>query len=498
MQQGFNDSELDHAALAELVAAMEALNRKISETAIEDYDPYPFQVAWHNGRDKEGNFAHQKFLQAANQVGKTTAAGAEIAWHATGDYPAVYVGVRLENPKLIQVSGVTNDTTRDICQKELCGDPEDEKAFGTGTLPKNRIVGKERKPGIPNALDHVRVRHRNGHDVIVKFRAYEAGWKKFMGHRNDVVWCDEEPPPEIWSQILRSQIARPEGIILCTFTPENGATQLVNQINKQLMVDQCFVNAGWEDAPHIANNPKRMAELLERFPPHEREMRSKGVPLMGAGLIFPIADEEIMIDPIEIPSHWKRVNGIDFGWTHPFAVAFCAWDEATDIFYLYKVFSQSQVQSPIVASAIKAVGAWIPNIWPHDGMGKGDSGKDASKRKLLEDEGVKMHHTWFTNPPADGVAEGKGGNNVEVGLLDMYKRMTTGRFKVFSTCTEFFDEKAVYHRKLVNGQSEIVKLNDDVISATRYACLSLRHAETEIIMLPEFKRRVGHRNWGSR
>lgn len=493
--ENLHGNDLDHDALRELVAVMEALNVKISQTKLEDYEPYIFQRKWHNGKDRNGNLAHQKFLQAANQVGKTTAAAAECSFHATGLYPDWYTGVRISNPKLIQVSGVTNDTTRDICQKELLGDPEDEKMFGTGTIPKHLIVGKDRKPGIPNALDSVRVRHANGHDVTIKFRAYEAGFKKFMGHRNDVNWLDEEPPPEIWSQILRSQIARPEGIILCTFTPENGATQLVTQINDELMADQTFVNAGWIDAPHIANNPERMEQLLSQFPPHERDMRSKGVPLMGVGLIFPIADEEIITPPIEIPGHWPRVNGLDFGWTHPFAVAHVAHDVQNDIAYLYNEFSQSQVQAPIVASHIKQVGPWIPNIWPHDGMGQGDTQKDKSKKKLLEDEGVLMHHTWFTNPPAFGVEEGKGGNNVDIGLFDMHNRMTSGRFKVFETCTGFFKEKALYHRKLKNGQSEVVKLNDDIISATRYAVMSLRHAVTEVIFTPEFKRRVGARNW---
>jgi phage terminase large subunit-like protein len=495
MQTNFQGSELDTNALRELVAAMEALNQKISETKLQDYKPYDFQIAWHHVKDPNGNYAHQKFLQAANQIGKTTGAGAEFAWHVTGEYPDYYKGERLTKPTLAQVSGVTNDTTRDICQKELLGDPEDERALGTGTIPKHRIISKERKPGIPNAVDNVRVRHVNGHDVTVKFRAYEAGFKKFMGHRNDVVWLDEEPPPEIWSQVLRSQIARPEGIILCTFTPENGATQLVNQINDELMVGQGLIIAGWTDAPHIAGDPERMEQLLSQFPPHERDMRSQGVPLMGAGLIFPIPDEEIMIDPIDIPEHWRRVNGLDFGWTHPFAVSFLAWDEQNDVVYMYKEFSQSHVQAPVVASAIKANGAWIPCIWPHDGMGKGDTGKDKSKKRLLEDEGVNMHHTWFTNPPAIGVDEGKGGNNVEIGLMEMHNRMTTGRFKVFSSCPEFFKEKQVYHRKLVNGQSEIVKLQDDVISATRYGVMSLRHSETETIIVPEFRRRMGARNW---
>ena len=115
--------------------------------------------------------------------------------------------------------------------------------------------------------------------------------------------------------------------------------------------------------------------------------------------------------------------------------------------------------------------------------------------QLYVDEKVNMHDTWFTNPPGLGEKEGSGGNSVEQGLLSLHLRMETGRLKVFSTCTEFFREKAIYHRKIKNGQPYIVKLNDDMISAVRYLCQSLRHAEIEFVYYPEHKRRVGARNW---
>jgi phage terminase large subunit len=216
---------------------------------------------------------------------------------------------------------------------------------------------------------------------------------------------------------------------------------------------------------------------------------------MGSGLIFPIHDDEIRIEPIAIPNHWKRINGMDFGWDHPTAVAFLAWDEMNDIVYLVNEYSQSNVLPPLVASAIKAVGDWIPVVWPHDGMSIGDKSTGKAMKELYEDEGVKMHDSWFTNPPADGQKEGTGGNSTEAGLISMLQRMETGRFKVFNTCTEFFREKAIYHRKSKDGQSKIVRMNDDMISAVRYGIQSLRHAIIEDVYIPERKRRVGARNW---
>jgi len=485
------DSVQDIAQILKLALAAQ---KKISETRIEDYDPYEFQISYHNVKDKNGEYAGQKFLQAGNQTGKTVCAASEVSFHATGNYPVWYEGNRLENPLQIQVSGVTNETTRDICQAELLGDPEDPEAFGTGTIPKSKIVGSPaRKSGIPNAFDSVKVRHKRGHTVTIKFRAYEAGFKKFMGHRNDVCWADEEPPPEIWSQMNRSQIARPESIILVTFTPENGTTQLVNQINDEIKDGQGLIIASWEDAPHIAGIEGRIQLLLEKFSPHEREMRSKGLPLMGAGLIFPIEDERILIDPIPLEPHWKRINGMDFGWDHPTGCAFLAYDPIGDVVYLVDEYCESKTLVPVIASAIKQRGEWIPTMWPHDGMSVGDKQTGKAFKTLYEDEGVNMHGEWATHTPAPGAKEGTGGNSVEAGLMDMLNRMETGRFKVFKNCSKFIKEKGQYHRKVKNGKSEIVKFMDDVISACRYGIMMLRHARTEVIFVPEIRRKIGPR-----
>ena len=314
-----------------------------------------------------------------------------------------------------------------------------------------------------------------------------------MGHRNDVVWADEEPPPEIWSQMNRSQIARPESIILVTFTPEEGCTQLYNQINDNIKDGQSLTKATWEDAPHIAGVPGRIELLLGKFEEYERDLRSKGLVMMGSGLILPVADDRIIIDPIEIMPSWDRINGMDFGWDHPTGIGFLAHDPITDVIYLVDEYCERKTLVPVIASAIKHRGEWIPMMWPHDGMSVGDKQTGKAFKSLYEDEGVNMHDSWATHKPGLGEKEGTGGNSVEAGLSEMLSRMETGRFKVFRNCTKFIKEKNQYHRKIINGKPAIIKINDDVISAVRYGIMMLRHARTEVIFIPEIRRRTGPR-----
>jgi hypothetical protein len=50
--------------------------------------------------------------------------------------------------------------------------------------------------------------------------------------------------------------------------------------------------------------------------------------------------------------------------------------------------------------------------------------------------------------------------------------MESGKFKVFDTLSDWFEEFRMYHRK----EGKVVPLRDDLMSATRYAFQSQRFA----------------------
>ena len=64
------------------------------------------------------------------------------------------------------------------------------------------------------------------------------------------------------------------------------------------------VQAGWDDVPHLTERTKR--ELLASTPPYLRDARSKGVPTLGAGAIYPVPLEDVTCHPFEIPGFWRR------------------------------------------------------------------------------------------------------------------------------------------------------------------------------------------------
>jgi hypothetical protein len=216
-----------------------------------------------------------------------------------------------------------------------------------------------------------------------------------------------------------------------------------------------------DDAEHYT--PEQRQEIIDSYPPHEREARIKGIPSMGSGRVFPVEEDSIRCDPIPIPEHWVQINGMDFGWDHPFAAVNLAWDRDSDIVYVCKEYAQREATPVIHAASIKPWGTWIPCAWPHDGL-QHDKGSGETLRDQYAAQGLDMLPDKATFPD--------GGNGVEAGLMDMLDRMQTGRWKVFSTCGGWFQEFRLYHRD--NGL--VVKERDDRISASRYGLMMLRFA----------------------
>jgi hypothetical protein len=79
---------------------------------------------------------------------------------------------------------------------------------------------------------------------------------------------------------------------------------------------------------------------------------------------------------------------------------------------------------------------------------------------------------------------------VEVGIMSILQKMEDGKFHVFSTLGDWWEEFRMYHRK----GGKIVPLRDDLMSATRYAAMSARFAVSSND--PEWTKDVEYRNYG--
>lgn len=219
-----------------------------------------------------------------------------------------------------------------------------------------------------------------------------------------------------------------------------------------------------DDVDHYT--PEQRAEIISSYLPHEREARTRGIPMMGSGRIFPIEEAAITVQPREIPKHWRQIVGTDFGWDHPFGAVNLAHDLDADCLYVTHTYRARETTPVIHSASIKAWGDWKPVAWPHDGL-QHDKGSGLQLAEQYRKHGLKMLPEHSTHP--------EGGFGVEAGLVEMLERMQTNRFKVFAGLGDWFEEFRLYHR----DDGKIVKLYDDLMSATRVGLMMLRFAITK-------------------
>ncbi len=289
-----------------------------------------------------------------------------------------------------------------------------------------------------------------------------------------MLWLDEEPPPDVYSEGLTRTNAGDNGrggIAYITFTPLQGMTDVVSHFYPEPDIpSRHLTHMTLDDVGHYTE--ERKAEVIAAYPPHERDARAMGIPMLGSGRVFPIEEEAILTDPFPLPDHFAQLAGIDFGWDHPFAAVRLAWDRENDTIFIVDTYRRREATPPIHASAIRKWGD-LPVAWPHDGH-QHDRSSGEPLSMLYRHEGLRMlpEHATFI----------RGGYSLEAGVMDMLTRMQTGRFKVFSTLADWFGEFRLYHRK----DGKIVKKNDDLLSATRQAVMALRFARPkERLLAPQ-------------
>lgn len=451
-------------ALREAAQIAQELDRRRRTNKLADYRPYSKQLEFHSTVCRECLFI------AGNQLGKTVAGAAEMAMHLTGKYPAWWAGHRFKKPITALAGSESYELTRDGVQRLLVGPPANEEEWGTGYIPGADIVARTRRMGVSNALDSVTVKHVSGGNSTLMFKAYEQGRGKWQANTVDYVWFDEEPPEDVYFEgITRTNATG--GLIRVTFTPLKGMSNVVARYLMEESRDRSVVTMTIDDAEHYT--PEERERIVASYPAHEREARTKGIPAMGSGRIFPVTEEQITVAPFDIPKNWPQIVGIDFGWDHPFGAARLAWDRDNDCIYVTGEYRQREASPIIHAASIKPWGAWLPVAWPHDGL-QHDKGSGEQLAEQYRAQGLAMTKERATFED--------GTNGVEAGISEMLQRMETDRWKVFSTCKMWLEEFRLYHRD--NGL--VVKERDDVLSASRYAMMMRRMARASVTKAPTF------------
>ena len=408
-----------------------------------------------------GRENRERVFLCANRFGKSVAGAFETGCHLTGLYPDWWTGRRFDKPVKFWVAGKDKTTTRDTLQKELFGSIN---AFGTGMIPAEMIDRTWSMQGVPAGIELANIKHVSGGLSQVGFKSYDRGVDSFFGTAMDGIWLDEECPEDVYGECLLRTMTT-NGLLYLTFTPKKGLTPLVLGLAKaSKFIDsdrfiemeeglenpsRVVVMGSWDDVPHLDEKSKQ--EILQGTPPALRDAVSKGIPTIGEGTVFPLSRSDIEVEDFSIPPHWKRWYGMDVGgWT---ACTFMAENPDTGQLYVTGVYKRDRAEPLIHAQGIKN----IAKNWMMGAI-------DPSSRQRSQSDGqqlmVMYRNLGLNIVPAN--------NAVDAGISQMWELLSTGKMKVFKSCTPLFSEMMVYRYE--NGR--IKKENDHIMDSWRYAVMT--------------------------
>jgi len=442
--------ELKHTAL-------EYRNSHQREFAPDWYD-------WQTELFRLGQTHTERLVLAGNRSGKTLSAAYEFSLHITGDYPDDWDGLRINHAGTYWCLGVDNTQVRDVLQQELFGRIEEEKFTG-GWVHPDEVTYPVVRSQTPGLAKDVYVKHKSGGKSHVSFKTYTQSSTgqaslPMAGSSVDGILVDEQPPDSITGQLkTRTMTGRrgAGGFMLYSMTPELGETELICQFMHTPAPHQALIGPiAWSQCPHLT--PEKQAEFLGSIPPHEREMRSLGVPFFGSGRVYGVPEERLLVDPFDLSTRpWMRcIRAIDLGIGHPTSVAWLAFDSEQDITYLVKTYRQADEKAAYHAAAANGLWPNAPLVFPPD-IDNREKGSGETVLTYYEQAGIH-NGVMFENHD--------GSRYVEPGIMAIQEAEQAGKFKIFrGCCNEYLEERRTYHR---NQKGLIVKERDDTMDAVRY------------------------------
>jgi phage terminase large subunit-like protein len=461
--------------LTKMKSARDVVAKDMQYNTLKWFRPFKYQQEFF----ETGAHFTRRGMIAANRAGKTIASTYETAYHLTGRYPKNWKGKKWDKPIIAMCSGESWEQVAKTLQSKLlgCDDIKQSYKLGTGSIPLECIDDKSYRTDGANVLS-IEIWHETGGKSKLYFSNYTQQVRHLQGFELDLVVLDEQPPDEIFSELV-IRTAQRNGQVMCSFTPLKGMSGLVRRFWDRVE-GYTHVRVTWDDVPFINEWDEKFFSQEERdqlsrdFMPWERDCRMKGIPLVGKGVVFPMLKwptyKGIDID-LRANEKMERLISFDLGIKNdPTVISFFFRDPVEEIIYLHKQVKVAQGETPdeYVHFLMDKDSKNVPIALPHDA---GQAGRytltEQSVREVFEDSyGLNCIPGAILNPVND---QGKVTNHKSYGINIMRVGMERGTFMINESCVEFLDEARNYAIDEAGRFSD----PDDHIDSARIGILAL-------------------------
>jgi len=476
-----------------MMIAVDKTAEDMQFNAIKWFRPFPYQTKFF----KTGKDYTRRGMLAANRSGKTIASAYEIAYHLTGMYPEGWEGKVWDKPIIAMATGESWEQVAKTLQSKILGCDDIKQAYklGSGSVPRNCIDNKSIRSDGQNVLS-IEIWHVSGGKSKLYFSNYTQQVRHLQGFELDMVLLDEQPPDDIFSELVTRTAAR-QGQVICSFTPLKGLSGLVRKFWDNIE-GYCHVRVTWADVPFVNEwgedffSQKERDQLSRDYMPWERECRINGIPLVGKGVVFPILEwptyKSIDFD-LQKNDKLERLISFDLGIKNdPTVISYFFRDPVEETIYLHRQVTIAKGETPdeYVHYLLDKESKAVPIALPHDAVQAGRyTLTEQSVREVFEDNyGLNCIPGAILNPPND---QGKITNFKSYGINIMRLGMERGSFKINESCTAFLDEARNY---AIDDQGKFIG-TDDHLDSARIGILALiqGHGESAISRATNFASR---------
>ncbi len=280
----------------------------------------------------------------------------------------------------------------------------------------------------------------NGSIIELGYCAAESDALQYQGVEYDVIFFDEATQfTEAQFSMIYPSVRGVNGFpkrVYLTCNPGGVGHEWVKRLfiskkykDGENSDDYSFIPATVYDNTVLLENDKEYVQMLDSLPEGLRQAWRDGNWDMLAGQYFSEFDRNVhVVEPFEIPKHWKRYRAIDYG-LDCLACLWIAIDERGN-YYVYKEYAESDKTISIGASDILNLSEneeILYTVAPDDLWARSQE-TAKSKAILFGEAGLQLL---------------KGSRNRESGWLAVKELLTVhsdnARLKIFSSCVELIE-----------------------------------------------------------
>lgn len=238
---------------------------------------------------------------------------------------------------------------------------------------------------------------------------------------DEAALCNETTYDKVCQRLVQKK-GEEKGRLLMTTTPYGSPSSWMNVRLIEFRKDLkwlFYINFSMADNPFIDRAVYDRAKATMNESIFQRDFEGRFVKIEG--LIYPEFNRvDHLVEPFEIPGHWPKWSGLDYGWTDPTSILGITYNAEDKIFYVYKQFYKNRQLAEKIGDFLKTE-KFTYTIYDPAAVAVMNEVRTVCKLRM---------------EAAD--------NSIDVGIQRITKLLKEKRVKFFDTCEDLVREMEGY------------------------------------------------------